>query len=354
MQEVEKTTVKRQQSMKRQHRRTRHKGGYIILVICLVAGIAVSLAVTRLFNVSRVTIHNTTNVPDEEIIAICGFENGDNMMRMNLHAMEKRIEEQIVYAKDVSVRKELPSTIVISVEKAEPAVNIQFEDGWLLISDSGRILEYLSDAPREGLLVVKGYPAQNPAVGDKLHANDTRQDNVLHQLMKAVMEAENPEIGTVDMTDINEIKVYIGQNITFLMGDSNDAVYKLKFAAQTVSRISQRKKYNLKMVGNNQISVVPEDETIRQTEPPAEEPPAEHPAENPSENPPEDPVINRPAENPPADDPTAIVQQDNGQPADNGQPEDPVINRPVDNNLQELPDNNNPQAAQGNAVSPNN
>ena len=163
MQEVEKTTVKRQQSMKRQHRRTRHKGGYIILVISLVVGIAFSLSITRLFNVSKVDIHNTTSATDSEIIAICGFERGDNMMRMDTRAMARRIEEQIFYAKDVSVERVLPSTIVISVEKAEPVVNIRFEDGYLLISDSGRILEYLPDAPKEGLLVVEGFPAKNPA-----------------------------------------------------------------------------------------------------------------------------------------------------------------------------------------------
>ena len=349
MQEVEKTTVKRQQSLKRQHRRKRHNGGYIVLVSFLALLIVFSLCVTRLFNVSKVDIHNTTNATDREIIAICGFENGDNMTLMDTRKMERRIEEQIFYAKDVSVERVLPSTIVISVEKAEPVVNIRFEDGYLLISDSGRILEFLPDAPKEGLLIVEGFPAKDPAIGDKLRAADTRSETVLHQMMDAVAKVENPEIGIVNMADPGDIIVYIGQNITFRMGSSSEAVYKLKFAGETVVKLNSRKKYRLRMVGNNQISVLPEDDELISAFEPSNQMQPENSDGNLTQD--DSPVNLTPddsAGNLTPDDPAGNLTPDNpagnltpddsagnltpGDPADNMQPEN-AAERPVNNVL---------------------
>lgn len=283
MQEVEKTTVKRQQSTKRQHRRTRHNGAYIMLIVCLVAGIAFALSVTRLFNVTTVTIENDTDTSSDRLIEICGFKKGDNLMRMDTRDMAKRIEQEVVYAENVSVRRELPSTLVIHVEKAVPVANIQSGDEYLIISESGRILE-TPDSPREGLLIVTGYQAKEPSLGAWLQAEDSRQDTVLKTMMAAVEDSGEPKADLVDMHDTSEIEVHFGENILFRMGSSSDAAYKLKFAAKSIEKINPGKKYRLTMVGHNQISVLPEDMDVPRT-------PAK-PTENGTDNPPIEQIEN--------------------------------------------------------------
>ena len=270
MQEIEKTTVKRQQSMKRQHRRTRHNGAYILLVIGLIAGIAFTLSFTRLFNVTDVVIEDDTGTPSERLIECCGFSRGDNMMRMDTRKMARQIEDQIVYAENVYVHRDLPSTLVIHVEKAVPVANIMTDAGCLLISESGRILEIL-DEPREGLIVLTGYQAEQTDLGAWLKAKDTRQDTVLKTMMNAAETVGDSRIETVDMTDPGAIIVHLGENIEFRMGSSSDAVYKLRLALGSIQQINPGKKYLLRMVGNNQISVVPLDTEIAPGRPAQEE-----------------------------------------------------------------------------------
>ena len=244
--------------MKRQHRRTRHNGAYIMLIVCLVAGIAFALSVTRLFNVTNVTVENETDTTSEQLIEICGFKKGDNLMRMDTRKMAKRIEQEVVYAENVSVSRELPSTLVIHVEKAVPVANIKSDEKYLLISETGRILE-ITETPHEGLLIIDGYQAKEPALGTWLQSDDNRQDNVLKTMMEAVQESE-VKADLVDMHDPSEIEVHYGENVLFRMGSSSDAAYKLKFAAKSIEHINPGKKYRLTMVGHNQISVLPEDD----------------------------------------------------------------------------------------------
>lgn len=274
MQEVVKHNVKRQQSSKRQHRRSRLNAVYFFLVLVLVVGIGASLSMTLFFNVTDVVIINETDTPDMEIAEMSGIKYRDNLVRLDTYAIANRIAANIVYAERVSVKKKFPSTVEIHVEKAVPVANVANSYGYLLVSASNRILEELKEGtpPREGLIIINGFNAAEGTVGMTLTSEDERRDNVLQLLTSAVAESGCTGVVSLDMTDISEIVVQFGDLITFNMGTSSDAVYKLRFAEKTISELNPGKRYRLTMVGNNQISVIAED-NLRPavtTAPPAE------------------------------------------------------------------------------------
>ena len=274
MQEVVKHNVKRQQSSKRQHRRSRLNAVYFFLVLVLVVGIGASLSMTLFFNVTDVVIINETDTPDMDIAEMSGIKYRDNLVRLDTYAIANRIAANIVYAERVSVKKKFPSTVEIYVEKAVPVANVANSYGYLLVSASNRVLEELKEGtpPREGLIIINGFNAAEGTVGMILTSEDERRDNVLQLLTSAVAESGCTGVVSLDMTDISEITVQFGDLITFNMGTSSDAVYKLRLAEKTISELNPGKRYRLTMVGNNQISVIAED-NLRPavtTAPPAE------------------------------------------------------------------------------------
>ncbi|MCR5305344.1 MAG: FtsQ-type POTRA domain-containing protein [Oscillospiraceae bacterium] len=266
MRDVVKTNVKRQQSSKRQHRRSRLNPLYFLLVVVLVIGIGTALSMTLFFNVTDIVVDNETDASNEEIVRLSGIQYQDNLVRLDTAAAEKAITNAVVYAENVKVKKQFPSTIEITVKKAAPVANISCSYGYLLVSSSGRILEMLKDdAPREGLLLVTGYNPAVSAPGEQIQSEDQRLDSALRTMTAAVAACDSDKIVSVDLRDQSDILVQIGEHVTYHMGNSNDAVYKLKLALKAESEVNPQKKYRFTMVGNNQISVIPEEPAAETT-----------------------------------------------------------------------------------------
>ena len=260
MRDVVKTNVKRQQSSKRQHRRSRLNPVYFLLVVVLVIGIGAALSMTLFFNVTDIIVDNETDAADEEIVRLSGIHYQDNLVRLDTRTAEKAITDAVVYAEKVTVKKQFPSTVAITVEKAVPVANISCSYGYLLVSSSGRILEMLKDdAPRDGLLLVTGYNPAVSAPGEQIKSEDQRLDSALRTMTAAVASCGSDRIVSVDLRDQSDILVQIGKHVTYHMGNSSDAVYKLKLALKAEEEVNPQKKYRFTIIGNNQISVIPEE-----------------------------------------------------------------------------------------------
>ncbi|MBQ3939834.1 MAG: FtsQ-type POTRA domain-containing protein, partial [Oscillospiraceae bacterium] len=102
MRDVVKTNVKRQQSSKRQHRRSRLQPVYFLLVLVLVAGIGAALSTTLFFNVTDIVVDNATDAADEEIVRLSGIQYQDNLVRLDTDAAAKAITAAVVYAENVT------------------------------------------------------------------------------------------------------------------------------------------------------------------------------------------------------------------------------------------------------------
>ncbi len=256
MQDVVKTSVKRQRSSKRKRRRNRRHTAYILLVILLVLAIGGALSMTLFFNVREIVVINETDTPDDKIIELSGIRLQDNLVRLDTAVAAETVRANIVYAEKVTVRKIFPSTAEIIVEKAVPIANISQSYGYLLVSESNRVLEELKGEPREGLIIIYGYNPAEGSIGMVLRSEDEKRDTILKTLTQAVSRSGNEMIWAIDMAEQSDILVYFGDNIVFNMGSSSDADYKLRLAAKTIEHLNPEKKYRLTMIGNNQISVI--------------------------------------------------------------------------------------------------
>ncbi len=259
MQDVVKTNVRRQRSSKRKRRRNRRHTAYILLVILLVLAIGGALSMTLFFNVRDIVVINETDTPDEKIIELSGIRMQDNLVRLDTAVAAETIRANVVYAEKVTVRKVFPSTAEITVQKAVPVANISQSYGYLLVSESNRVLEELKGDPREGLIIIYGYNPAEGSIGMVLRSEDEKRDTILKTLTQAVSRSGNKMIWAIDMAEQSDILVYFGDNIVFNMGSSSDADYKLRLAAKTIEQLNPEKKYRLTMIGNNQISVIADD-----------------------------------------------------------------------------------------------
>ncbi|MCI5816876.1 FtsQ-type POTRA domain-containing protein [Ruminococcus sp.] len=258
MQEVVKTSVKRKQNSKRQRRRRRNMSMYILLVLILVVGIGFALSMTMFFNIKTIRVTGDTEYTEQEVFAASGIQVGDNLMRLDTVAVSNSILSRLLNAEEVYVQKHFPSTVEIIVKPCVPTACVAYEGGYLIVSAKGKILENAKE-PKEGLLLFKGYNPEFLEPGQMLTSAEDQKNSIYSAFLGNPYGAD---ITVVDMTDQYDIVVHYGDRIRFEIGNANEISYKLRLAATAIPRLNESKKYNLRMVGDNQISAVQQEPAV--------------------------------------------------------------------------------------------
>ena len=258
MQEVVKTSVKRKQNSKRQRRRRRNMSMYILLVLILVVGIGFALSMTMFFNIKSIRVTGDTAYTEQEVYAASGIQEGDNLMRLDTVSVSNSVLSKLLLAEDVYVKKHFPSTVEIIVKPCVPTACVAYEGGYLIVSAKGKILEKTSQ-PKEELLIFKGYIPEFLEPGQMLTSTEDQKNAIYTTFLSNEYAADLTE---VDMTDQYDIVVYYGDRIRFDIGNANEISYKLRLAATAIPRLNDSKKYNLRMVGDNQISATQQEPAV--------------------------------------------------------------------------------------------
>lgn len=92
-----------------------------------------------IFNIDTIEIDG--DAPDytaEEIAQASGVHTGDNMMRLKRADVQKNILDRLVFVDSVTVKKEFPSVLVISVTPSKAALNLVDDSGTLQVSAAGK------------------------------------------------------------------------------------------------------------------------------------------------------------------------------------------------------------------------
>ena len=253
MRDVVKTSVDRKRNSKRTRRRRRSMGAYYFLVLLLVAGIGVALSLTLFFNIDTIKVKGESDYQPEDIIKNSGIKNGDNLIRLDAEESSQKIIRSLIMVENVKINKKFPDTLEITVEKCVPTVGIEFENGYLITSASGKILEQTESMP-EGLVKIEGFEPKLTEPGTALESEDKTKNKIFSEFLDNMQENENNIIVSVNMEDKYSIQVNFDDRITFDMGNSNDIKYKLELAESVLADLSEDKEGYMMMVGNNQIS----------------------------------------------------------------------------------------------------
>lgn len=211
---------KKKPQPKPQPRKKRGKMTLYYLLIGIVAVATVSvLSVTVLFNISSFHVVGDTAYSDEEIIAACGIEEGDNLLRINIGSAEEQIVSKLVYIDSAKISRGFPNRLVITVEPAKPAVSFAFGGSFYVISERRRLLQI--DKTTVDCPVVKGFsPGKDAVIGSQLEDDDEgRMDIALHMIdyMQQYGLKDHCEINLSDTLNImliydNRVEMELGAN----------------------------------------------------------------------------------------------------------------------------------------------
>lgn len=238
------------QNTSNRHRRksnmTLHYSAITIIVLIIFA----ILSVTVFFNIESINIFGSSIYTVEEIIAASGIKGGDNMVRKNMGKAECAITSSLVYIETAEINRKLPSSVEIIVTPCIETASLQNgENGFFIVSKSGKILK-ITDKPVENTLVIYGTtPSENMTPGITFASEDENKTRIIFELMNRANGGFASKITSFDVSDRLNISCVYEDRIDIEFGVISDMDYKFRLAEEILAtKISPDAKGRLKML----------------------------------------------------------------------------------------------------------
>ena len=200
---------------------------YCALAVALFTSLGLVISLCFLFDLKEVRLSGVTLYSNEQIVAVGGVESGANLVRTDTDVIEKRLLDTLPYLKTVSVSKDYPHSITISVTEEQKCADIELYGKFYVIAESGKILEAGNAAHDLSLPMVTGFDLKEPELGAKFASEDELKSKVLMQLLDAVEKSGLKKITGIDITERTDLVLVYDNRIKLRLGSSIDLEYKL-------------------------------------------------------------------------------------------------------------------------------
>ena len=250
----------------RRNRRGRGRFGPLFKLLCLLAVVlALTVGATVFFRVEAVVVLGNVRYTQEEVIRAAGIQLGDNLFYMNKNQVAGQVRQQLPYVGELTIRRSLPSTIVITVSEWDAVARIEVPDPaalpdleeeqaessaegsalepagepWL-INIGGKLLE---PAPEEhGAISVTGITPLNPGAGTMLRLPGEEQDK--HTALLALLAALDKKgmLEQVSWVELGSTRVRLRylDRFTVKMTLNGDFDYLLRAMSDAVTDLNSR------------------------------------------------------------------------------------------------------------------
>lgn len=202
----------------------------VTVLLCLV--ILVLLLLSPVFNITEIRVTGNSALTAEAVIGGSGLAAGTNIFKVSAKAAEKRIST-MAYVDSVKVRRRFPKAVEIQITESSEAAYVYFIGNYVGIDTNGKILEIKSKDDVIGKPVILGTNVTEFGIGGKIKIDDERKEKAVFTILKQVELSElGPLLKTIDVADLNDIKIFTTSEATVNMGSMDDIIYKISFLKQ--------------------------------------------------------------------------------------------------------------------------
>ena len=202
----------------------------LLLAVLAMAAVTALLCVFLLFKVSSLQVTGDPVYSQEEVLALCDYAIGDNLLFAPTQSQEERLESQLPYVEDAQVIKHFPNTLEIRITAAQTAASVSSGGGWLYVSSQGKILEQAAE-PAAATMQVTGFVSTATQPGQYLQAEDATALSALQEILTALTQREMiTQCTRLDLTDLYDIRLWYQDRVECKLGSTAGLTYKLDFA----------------------------------------------------------------------------------------------------------------------------
>ncbi len=137
------------------------RGTVIMLVIVFAAAAVLGVKlVVRQFSIKEIIVSGNYHLDRDDIIGSINIKNGDPLLNVQFKDVDDKLGKN-PWIKDVSLKKQLPGTLLIDIEEAVPKALLRIKRKLYLIDREGGILERIKGDSMLFLPVIKDIRPKN-------------------------------------------------------------------------------------------------------------------------------------------------------------------------------------------------
>ncbi len=228
--------VNRTQSRRRRNRRKKLIIRAILGGTFLVAGFII--AVLLFFNINKISVTGDAVYSSEEIIEVSNIEVGDNLVFLSKNKINKLVTEKLPYVGSVKIRRRLPAHLELQVTKTDAVYGVAQNGYYALLDKEGKVLETNLEYIGSDKTLIIAEKVKSADVGEKIVFENEKVFSRLEEVYSACEKAGLSDITTINMTDLNNIKVVYQGRITLELGktDGDRLLRKLAFGKAAIDK----------------------------------------------------------------------------------------------------------------------
>ena len=261
------------------------KSGYLGIAALAAAVIFLILSTTVFFKINTITVKGSSIYTAEEISTASGIKSGNNLIRTNMSKAAANIENTLTYIETAELKRSFPSGVVITVSPCRETISAEYEDGFCLLSEKGKVLK-TSETPFPDTIVIYGARTKPvteelaeteassgtgnvtsatekdeavtedsgettpiPTVGSRFECTKANRTEIFYHLVNIAKSSFAGLANDFDMTDHHNISCIYDGRITVEFGAVTELDYKIKLASEILKdKIGKKTEGTLRML----------------------------------------------------------------------------------------------------------
>lgn len=202
----------------------------LVLSLIFLMGVLMTLLLKHpYFNIKDIKVKNNKNISIDSVIKISNLVKGNNIFYIDLDSAKKNLLKN-PYILDAEVKRELPSTLTITIKEKEAVFYGKKGNSYFVLDRNGSVLEEREDIKDMRLVKLQGFDENKSKLGEPIVVDDDRKIETARELSTLLgSKKDNYGVSTVDIQDITNIKIYYN-NICIKLGNNERLDEKLNKA----------------------------------------------------------------------------------------------------------------------------
>lgn len=250
---------------KKTKKRKKSRSSYMLLYIALGLSAVITLitlSLTVFFPIKNVEVLGKSIYSLSEIKECADIRLNSNLFTSDLSKVESNITKSLPYISSVKVERNFPSTIVLTVQKAEEYVQVESNGKYAITEKNMKCLK-INDKATKGIPIVRGSETNKIKLGETVTFK-TEKTDVLRLINDIVIGAKNSKLSltVINVSNTQNLWATHDNKIVLLFGSDTNIAKKYSYASAALEQRknnSEQGTLNLSRIPNskNQVGFLP-------------------------------------------------------------------------------------------------
>ena len=212
-----------------------------ILTFAIVV-IAIVFMMSVFLRISDISVEGNEHYTDDEIIKAIDIEQGDNLFFFDRFAAISRVFAKLPYVEEVSLERQLPNKVIITVRECKALAYIAVGDENWTIDRSCKVLGKATDDELGSLIRVDGLNPGTLLIGERLTSADGNNEiidfisDVLYQILGRNLAEHILEL---DFSDPLGAQMQYGTRFTVILGGKSSVEHKFAMLESVLEQLKE-------------------------------------------------------------------------------------------------------------------